>query len=260
MWDVFADLQDVRLHYEDVGSGEPIVLIGGFGANLRFWRDAVSALDGFRVITLDNRGVGETESSGPFSIDDMADDVVHLMDHLGIGRFHVLGWSMGSHIGQSLGIRHADRLRSLTLVSTYMRRPSRSDYILRGLTTMALNGEAPLQCLAIAVNAFCFPESVFRDLEERGETMPVPRRPESPTGLMMQIDAVDGYDTTDLACKISVPTLVVHGTEDVMVESSMGKAVADAIPGSELLMVEGAGHNIPFRMYKGRFLEFISDF
>lgn len=254
---VFADINGVRLHYEDEGAGEPVLLIGGFGANARFWRDAVSRLGGYRVVTLDNRGVGETEYSGGFTIDDMADDAVMLMEHLGIRRFHALGWSMGSHIGQSMGIRYPYRLKSLTLVSTYLRRPARSEYILGNLTSMALNGEAPVSCLAIAVNAFCFPESTFRELELRGESMPVPRRLEDPRGLMDQLAAVGGYDTTDLACRISVPTLVVHGTEDVMVEPCMGEAVADAIEGSELLLVDGAGHNIPFGMYADRFREFV---
>ncbi len=254
---MLAEVNGISLHYDVSGSGETIVLIGGFGANRRFWNRMVPLLDGYRVVTLDNRGVGETEYDGDFSIDDMADDVIALMDHLSVDMFHVLGWSMGSHIAQSLGIRHGDRLMSLTLVSTYLRRPSRSEYILGTLTRMAAEGLAPVECLAIAVNAFCFPESTFRELEDKGETVSIPKRLERPEGLMDQLKAIRAYDTTGIVSGIRVPTLLIHGTEDIMVEISVGHSVADRIPGCEVLDIEGAGHNIPPEEYSEQFLEFI---
>ena len=243
---MFADVNGIRMCYEDRGEGEPVVLIGGFGANRLFWDDAVSMMDGYRAITYDNRGVGDTEYSGGFSIDDLADDVVALLDHLGIDRAHAVGWSMGSQIGQSLGIRHADRLKSLTLVSAYRRFPFRSYYVLKGFNDLALNGDAPMACLAMAVNAFCFPEWMFRDMDDRGITFPIPERLERPEGLRDQLDAIRGYDTTDAARGIKVPTLVVHGGEDLMVAPEEGRKVADAVEGSRFLLLGSAGHSIPF--------------
>lgn len=246
---MFADVNGIRMHYEVAGEGEPVFLIGGFGANAGFWNHAVSMMDGFRVITYDNRGVGETEYEGEFTLDDLADDAVALADYLGIGRFHAVGWSMGSHIGQSLGIRHGDRLKSLTLVSTYTKRPSRSDYILSGINDMVLRGEAPIQCLAMVVNAFCFPETMFRRFEDEGRTFPVPKKCEDPEGLRDQLRAVGAYLTTDTVSSIEVPTMVVHGGRDIMVEPEEGIRVADSIEGSRLLIIESAGHNIQFEQY-----------
>ena len=91
---MFADINGIRMSYEDRGSGEPMVLIGGFGANGAFWSNAVPMMDGYRVITFDNRGVGDTGYEGDFSLEDLADDVVALLGHLELDRVHVLGWSM----------------------------------------------------------------------------------------------------------------------------------------------------------------------
>ncbi|MBQ7406062.1 MAG: alpha/beta hydrolase, partial [Candidatus Methanomethylophilaceae archaeon] len=87
-----VDINGIGLNYEDTGSGEVLVLVSGFCSNLRYWKNMVPMLEGYRVVRLDNHGVGDTVYSGDFSIDDMADDVVALMDHLGVDRFSVLGW------------------------------------------------------------------------------------------------------------------------------------------------------------------------
>lgn len=179
---MFADLNGARLHYEVSGTGEPVILIGGFGTNAAFWEHARTLLDGYRVVTYDNRGVGQTSCADGYSETDMAEDAIALMDHLRIEKAHVLGWSMGSHLGQIIGAEHPDRVRSLTLVSTYLRLPSRSFYILEGLTSMAVRGEAPTGCLAMAVNAFCYPESLFRRFADEGRDIPIPEKLEDPGG------------------------------------------------------------------------------
>lgn len=253
---MFADVNGIRMHYEVTGSGDPVILIGGFGANAGFWSGAVEQLKGYQVITFDNRGVGETEYRGSFSIDDLADDVIALMDHMGIGRAHVLGWSMGSHVGQSLGCRYPDRVRSLVLVSTYARRPSRAEYVLSSFTRMAADGTAPIECLAIAVNAFCFPEEMFRKFEDEGREFPIPKKAEDPRRLLDQLTAVGGYETSGLASGIAVPTMVVHGGKDIMVEPEEGERVASLIEGSRFLLIPSAGHNILFDMYADAVREF----
>lgn len=246
---MFADINGIRMSYEDSGSGEPIVLIGGFGANGAFWSNAVPMMDGYRVITFDNRGVGDTVYDGGFSLEDLADDVVALLDHLGLDRVHVLGWSMGSQVAQLLGIHHPDRLKSLTLVSTYLRRPARFEYIMSGMNDMVLKGVAPIDALAMVVNAFCFTEDLFMEYEASGCTFPIPEKPERPEGLRDQLRAIDGCDTTDEVSGIRVPTMVIHGGKDIMVEPREGVRVAESIPGSRLLLLDSAGHNIPFEMY-----------
>ena len=252
---MFADVNGISLRYEVSGSGEPVVLLGGFGANAGFWEPMLEELDGFRVVTMDNRGVGNTRYDGGFSISDMADDVDALLGHLGIADAHILGWSMGSQIAQCLAVRHPGRVRTLTLVSSYLGFPTRADYILRGLTRMALEGTAPEDCLAMAVNALCLPESTFEELRRRGLEMPMPENMEGPEGLMDQLDAMGTYSGEGLE-SITVPTLVIHGSRDAMIEPDNGAAVASRIRGSELIVVD-AGHSIPFGIYRDRFLGFI---
>lgn len=254
---MFVEVNGIRMSYQDRGEGEPVVIIGGFGTNGAFWDPVVGMLDGYRVVTYDNRGVGDTEYEGPFTVEDLAEDAVALMDHLGIPKAHVVGWSMGSQVAQILASRHGDRVKSLTLISTYRTLPCRSDYILTEMNDLVLRGNAPIDVLAIAVNAFCFPEGLFRSLRDSGRRMEVPEKMEAAEGLADQLDAMRVCDTTDLLSEINVPTLVIHGGRDIMVEPSEGAAVAGAVPGSRLLILESAGHSIPPELYLGELRSFM---
>ncbi len=247
---MFAELPDVKLYYEDEGEGEPVILIGGIGANHRFWKGMVPLLKGYRVITLDNRGVGQTEYKGEtITVDQLADDIVRLMDHLHIFKAHMVGWSMGSEICMSLGVRHQQRIQTLTLVSSFQYRPYRSAYFMRTLAKMASdNGDDPL-ALHIAITAFCFPETFFSELGEKGLEPPVPKHLEDPTGVYRQIVAMDNFDLGDRIDEITVPTLVVHGAEDIMVEPKKAHAVRDAIRGSRYMEIPGVGHTIDPVLY-----------
>ncbi len=246
---MFAELQDVKLYYEDEGSGEPVILIAGIGANHRFWKAMVPLLKGYRVITLDNRGVGQTEYKGDIQIDIMADDVIHLMDYLHIYKAHIVGWSMGSQISQSLAIRHGDRLQSLTLVSSYQFRPHRSAYFMYMITKAAVDGRATMDEVNMVLNAFCFPESVFDDLAKKEMIMPVPKHPEDPNEVLKQMMSMNHFDTTDKTKNITVPTLVVHGGMDIMVEPLKGRALGQSIPGCKYLELPGQGHTIAPDLY-----------
>ena len=135
-----ARINGIEVVYEDTGEGVPLLILGGFGADRDFWVGATSAFPGYRIVTLDNRGVGETVYSAGFSVEDLAEDAFLLMRHLGIDRFNVLGWSMGSQIAQILAAHHPDSVMGLVLVSTYSRIPARSDYLLRTLSRMAAEG------------------------------------------------------------------------------------------------------------------------
>lgn len=117
---MFAESDGARISYDTAGDGEPVILLAGFGAAGSYWRRMPPLLNGCLCVTLDNRGVGDTVYDGPFSMADMADDAVAVMDDLGIGKAHVVGWSMGSHIARKLACRHPDRVADLTLVGTYL--------------------------------------------------------------------------------------------------------------------------------------------
>jgi len=252
-----VDINGIGLNYEDTGSGEVLVLVSGFCSNLRYWKNMVPMLEGYRVVRLDNRGVGDTVYSGDFSIDDMADDIVALMGHLGVDKFSVLGWSMGSLIAQSLAARYPGRLKGVIMVSTYLRRPARSAYLMGNMARMVLDGSASMEALYVAMNALCFTESMFSHLEEIGDKVPMPRKLEDAEGLARQLMAVDAHDFSADAPGLNVPVLIIHGEDDTMVPLEMGEEVYDAIPDSQFLIIGGQGHNMDPRFYAGATLEFL---
>lgn len=252
---MIADLGDVRLGYDDRGDGDAVILLGGFGTVRGYWDELLPYLDGLRVITVDLRGVGETVWSGGFGIPDLAEDVVGLMDRLEVDTAVVLGWSMGSQVAMSMAADHPERVSGLVLISAFTRLPLRSMYLLRELTARYADGRAPEDCLSVAVNAFCMTESDFQDMHDTGMEPPLPEKPSDPKGLIAQLDAMAEWDSGSDLCCITAPVLVIHGTEDIMVDHSIGLAISSALGDSQVLLV-GAGHAIPFKAYGGDLREF----
>ncbi|MDD2410633.1 MAG: alpha/beta hydrolase [Candidatus Methanomethylophilaceae archaeon] len=247
-----AKLNGVDLSYSVTGSGDPLVLLAGFGSNMDFWSDVLSEASGrFTVVTVDNRGSGATEYDGPFTIDDMADDVAKLLKRLSFEKAHVLGWSMGSQVAQSLAIRYPDKVSTLALVSSYLRRPERSSFMLHGMIEAVRDG-MPLKYLSVPLKAMCFPERYFstkkrKTAEDFGYSV---------DGLEDQIRAVDLYSTEDNAHMIMAPTLSIHGSEDYMVPLDFGDALADRIRDCTMIRLRGEGHNIMPSKYIENYLSF----
>jgi 3-oxoadipate enol-lactonase len=253
-----ADINGISYNYKISGNGEPVVLISGFGGNLGFWRRATEILErSMTVISVDNRGAGETVYSGSFTMDDMADDIITLLNHLGYENAHILGWSMGSHIAQNLAIRHPDKVRTLSLISTYRLRPARTAYMLKlGMDVMKETGSGEI--FGKILNGLGYPEEYFKKKEAEGTDVRVALF-DDVSKLADQFSAIDGNDTSESAGKISVPTFTVHGTDDIMVTVEEGDALADLIPDCKRLRIDGAGHLIPSDYYIPEVLKFIKD-
>lgn len=246
---MLADVNGIRIGYEASGEGEPVLLLPGFAACRGYWKRLVPLLEGYRCISVDNRGVGETVYDGDFTIGDLADDAMELMSHLGYGRFHAVGWSMGSSVLLSMSSRHPERLITQILVSTYRDRPARTSYVLGEFTRMLRRGSIDTEAFYVMVNAFCFPEGFFRRMSESGAEVPLPKDGMDPEGLADQLRAVEAFGSRIDYDAIDVPTLVVQGTEDIMTPYEQGAAVKDSIRGAEMLPVRGAGHNVDQRLY-----------
>lgn len=246
---MFAELDGVKLYYEDEGEGEPVILIAGINSNHRFWKTMVPMLEGYRVITLDNPGIGQSEYDGEMTIDWVADIVVKLMDFLEISKAHIVGWSWGSQISQSLAIRYGERLQTLTLVSSYQFRPARSAYFMQALVEAVIKGESTMDSVNVCFNSFCLPETKFTEVENASMRMPIPKHPENPVMVLKQMKSMDTFDTTEKTKDIKVPTLVVHGSVDIMVEPIKGRAMGSSIPGCKYVEIPGQGHTIPPELY-----------
>ena len=248
---------NIKMHYKETGNGEPVVLITGLGGDVSFWKGMTPLLSRrYRVITLDNRGSGLTEyPNGPFDIEALADDIALLLDHLSIPKAHILGWSMGGNVAQDLALRHPGKVASLTLVSTYMRRPSRSSYIMNAMVGSVQSG-GDLIYLFTVMQSLCMTEEAFREMEDKGICTPW-RLNSTLEGFLRQLAAVDGFDSRDRAKGIRAPTMVIHGGADIMVPPRMGKELAAEIPGAGFTMIEGGGHTMPPKTYAKAFLDHI---
>ncbi len=238
----YVSVNGIELYYERTGRGEPVVLITGLAGDVSFWNRTVPLLsDGFDVIAVDNRGAGRTRYSGSFGVGDMADDVIALLDCLGIRRANLLGWSMGSHIALEAAARYPQRVRTLTLVACYLYRPARSAYILDYLSEGYTAGTVDGRTVAKVLNVLLRNQRFFEEADRKGrpiKEMPPP----DPRGFRDQMRAVNGYRAELSAASVDVPTLSVHGLEDIMTEPSAGDEIAALIRDCEKIRIPGEGH------------------
>lgn len=244
----YADVNGIELYYEMEGNGPAVILLTGLGGDARYWKRAGDLLsDRFTVVKIDNRGAGRTLYEGPFTLVDLSNDVIQLMNHLGMERAHVLGWSMGSHIAYNVALNAPDRIATLTLVSSYRYRPARSNYILTSMMD-AVGSGMPLEYFGNVLNCLCYTEEFFDEMELEGKTIRAPSIKDL-EGLRHQMIAVNMSDLSDREGNISVPAMIIHGKKDIMVDCKEGISLVGRIPGSDLLIIEDAGHHIPAEDY-----------
>ena len=235
------------LHYERRGSGEPILLIQGMSAHSGHWGEPfLSALErDFEVIVLDNRGTGRSPRvESDFTLAELADDAVGVLDALGIESAHVLGISMGGMVAQEVVLRHPDRVRTLTLGCTYMggegQRLTPRKVWERLSEAMASGDRERAFRTAFEVNVserFAASDENYDAWHETASERPVAVKV-----IMKQVQAIGQHDTSGRLHEITAPTLVLHGTEDQMLPFGNAAAIAEAIPGARLEVFDGVGH------------------
>jgi pimeloyl-ACP methyl ester carboxylesterase len=249
----------------------------GLGGPMTWW-DAdlcrLLARSGFYVIRYDNRDTGRSSRGtgrvsramlvqaflgrpvkAPYTLADLAEDGFGLLDHLGIDSAHVVGVSMGGMIAQTMAIRHQDRVRSLvSIMSTTGRRtvgwldPRLVPMMIgRRGTTMEDYLEASV-IGAAAIGSPAYPED---DEAARARALETWQRGINPAGVMRHMVAVLTQPNRGRALRsLRIPTTVIHGMEDRMVHVSGGRATAQAIPGAQLLLIPGMGHNLPPALFE----------
>ena len=277
MAEKFVEANGLRLCYEEIGSpGDPaVLLIMGLGTQLIAWPGPFCrrlARAGYRVIRFDNRDVGCSQKldhlgaprllnllvssqlgwrypSAPYTLDDMAGDAIGLLDALDIPLAHVVGLSMGGMIAQVMAAKFPGRVLSLTSmmstsgarslpatplhVRTFMARPVPLDedgYVRHTMQFRALvgsPGHPPDESMANLIRV-CY------------------RRAHHPDGQTRQLAAiVASGDRVELLRRVRVPTLVIHGTADVMLPCEGGIHTAKLVSGSRLELIDGMGHDLP---------------
>lgn len=239
---------EVELNYEVHGDGEPLLLVQGLGYAIWGWfRQVPDLAEHFRVIVFDNRGVGESSKvSEPYTVDDMADDAIAVLDAAGIETAHVLGVSLGGLIAQSLAIRSPDRVRRLVLLATHHGGPDAVPVPEETVRILTDPGEGLTPEERIRRNM----PPAFRPgwtEEHPGEFDDVVRRRleagQPPwDAYIAQVQAATTADYANRVGQIRVPTLVAAGEGDRVVPSENAKLLADKIPGARRELHPSGGH------------------
>jgi 3-oxoadipate enol-lactonase len=236
----------VRLWWEDGGgAGAPVLLIMGLGMTATGWWRTVPVLveAGLRVIAFDNRGVGRSERPpGPYTVAEMADDAAAVLDAAGVERAHVYGISLGGMIAQELALRYPDRVGALVLGATTA---GGADFVPAGEDVNAVVQLRAQMTAEYAVWASVPINYAARTRRDGGSRIAEDiaqrlRYPVDPEYYAAQLAAAHAHDAA--VADISAPTLVVHGTEDVLIPPANGERLAAAIPGAELALWPDAAH------------------
>jgi pimeloyl-ACP methyl ester carboxylesterase len=204
-------------------------------------------------------------SSASYTLSDMAADAAGLLDALGVEKAHVVGASMGGFIAQTMAIEHPDRVRSLTsMMSTTgnMQVGQPSPEVLRAVFggSSANTRDEVIQRMLRAFRAVGSPGYPTDEKEVAALAGRAYDRCYDPIGVARQaIASVASGDRTERLRHLKVPTLVIHGLSDRMCDVSGGRATAEAIPGAELVLIEGMGHNLPPGL-RSRLAERIAEF
>ena len=266
----------IEIAYETFGEdrSRPLLLVMGLGTQMLAWHeDFCRALvdRGFFVVRFDNRDVGLSThlrdapppnvmaalggdtSSASYTLDDMADDAVGLLDALGLSSAHVVGASLGGMIAQTIAARHPDRVRSLTSImstpSPAIGSPTQQALGVL-LAPPATSRDEAVQRSVTAYRVIGSPDYPLDEEWLRGVSGESYDRGYDPLGVARQLLAIHASgDRTPALRGLDVPTLVVHGDADPLVQVEGGRATAEAVPDAELLVLPGMGHNLPRELW-----------
>jgi 3-oxoadipate enol-lactonase len=250
----------LEIAYDEAGSGVPLLFIHGWPHNRTLWAGQMSGLPTqARCIAPDLRGLGESTVSGPYTIDQYADDLALLMDARGVERAVVCGLSMGGYVALAMLRRHRDRLRGLVLTSTRATAdtPEAREKRMRLIEFVETHGVDALagRQLRAMVGSTTFEHrpAVREALRELMAGAPQ-------AGVIGGLRAMaQREDATDLLPTIDFPTLVVSGAEDSFTPPEELRAMAARIPRSRFELLPGGGHVCPYER-PGAFNHVVGEF
>jgi pimeloyl-ACP methyl ester carboxylesterase len=279
-----VEANGISIEYDSFGAedAEPVLLIAGLGIQLIGWTTPfceILAAQGFRVIRFDNRDVGlSTHFSDtpvpelttvaaaltrgerpyvPYTLYNMADDAVGLLDGIGIERAHIVGRSMGGMIAQIVASEYPQRTLSLTSIMSTSGNPNLPPPTTEAMAVLMQSAPHPLQdengfleCSLRSARVLGSPGFVFDEAERRAQALAAAKRAYDPAGVGRQIAAlVAAGDRRSRLNTIAVPTLVVHGSADPLFLPAAGEDTVANISGAEFRLFQGMGHEIPPELY-----------
>lgn len=254
-----AKANNIEIEYDTFGdpSSKPLLLVAGLGTQMIWWREEFceKLVDkGFNVIRFDNRDVGLStkgkEVSAPYTLEDMADDAIGLLDALNIEKAHICGASMGGGIVQEMAIKYPARILSLTSIMSTTGRadlpPAKPEAMKLLMMPAPEERDGYIEYYVnlwrvLQGSGFPFDEEEGRDMAAKSYD-----RSFYPPGIDRQVMAISASRSRKpKLASVNVPTQVIHGGDDPVVSVEGGKDTAESIPGAELLIIEGMGHALP---------------
>src|SRR5690242_14973731 len=240
-----ASVNGIDINYRLEGDGErTVVLVNGLADDLETWvlqmEDLLGA--GYRVLRFDNRGVGQSDKpAGPYTTQQLAEDAKALVDDLGVSDFHLVGVSMGGMIAQEYAIAHGSDLRSLTLACTYAAPGPFCSRMFAMWADLAPRLGVPFVMRDVTLWAFTVP--FFEEREEELEEFEAGMAdlPQPLDAYLAQLSSIRTHDATERLGRITAPTLVLAGDEDILIPVQLSRRLHEGIAGSEWRTTKG-GH------------------
>jgi 3-oxoadipate enol-lactonase len=232
--------------YETAGQGEPIVLLNGVMMTTWSWVYQRNRLKSTHLVVMhDFRGQLRSPYTGPIALEDHVDDLIALLDRLGIGRAHIVGTSYGGEVGMLFALAHPERVRTLSLIAC----ASHVEPPLREIVTRWR--DTPLDELYDVAAPYNFsPEFLTPVLLEAGNARLRESPPEFFTGFRALCDAFLRLDVTGRLHEIAAPTLVLCGSLDLLKPPHYSEIIASRIPDARLEIIDGAGHAVFLEKYE----------
>lgn len=246
---------DLKIYYQDLGSGYPVVLVHGMGSDLTIWEGIIPHIQkNFRTLALDLRGHGcSSKPPGPYSMEIFSQDIIGFLKHLDIRQAHFMGHSMGGAVLQELAIRKPELFNSLTLISSFAYVDQHlEEVLLKLLRSLRDEGYADFfkECLKLANT----PQFIEKNKEFFLEIEKVMAKKSSIPSLEHTINACLKINFIESSTKIKTPTLIISGEEDAFVSVEHGMKIKNSIPHSKIEIMSDASHNMlveqPDRTYR----------
>lgn len=240
-------VDQVELHYtlSCNSDGDWLLLIPGFASDTTTWAFMLPDLIvDYQVLRLDNRGIGQSSASGSeYSVTDLAHDIVALLEHLGINDVHVVGHSLGGQIAQELTLLVPEKVKSLSLLSTWATPDAKFQALVQLFADLATRLEMRFYMKSLA--HWSFSDRFFANtqaMEQLFSTLDaIPNLPE-PQELVHQSHAIIHSNTSSKLGDIHCPTLILHGDQDLITPLKFAHQLAQGIPQAQLVILPETAH------------------
>ncbi|MDS0256737.1 alpha/beta hydrolase [Thermoplasmatales archaeon AK] len=255
---MIAALNGIEIYYEISGNGEPLVLVEGLGYSSWMWEFQRSLSRHLKLVIYDNRGVGKSSKpESAYTMNDFVNDLLGLVDHIGLDSFFLLGASMGGMIAQEFSLRHAERVKGLILSSTNfgIRSKQPSVQILKILATN------PSEMSIYERMSPAFSKQTLRSRRDLVEKVIHLRLASNERVMQLQqIGAVLNFDSYDRLKMLKIPVLILTGEDDSVVSPENSSLIHGLLASSRLVKFRSAGHLVNIERsddYNGQILTFI---